>query len=180
MPIDYQKGKIYKIVSSNTPNIYIGSTTKEYLSQRLAQHIIEFRRKRLNYSSFEILGAGNYDIILLEDYPCNSKNELHSRERYHIEQNISIAVNKCIPTRTDKEYWLTIREEANRKRSERHNANKDEINELRKNKYNNDEEYRNRLLEQQKQYLEDNKERINQRRRDRYRLKKSLIENNEI
>lgn len=126
------------------------------------------------------MSAGDYDIILLEDYPCNSKNELHSRERYYIELNISIVVNRCIPTRTEKEYWITIREDANRKRLERYNANKDEINELKKNKYNNDEEYRNKILEEQRKYLQENKERINQRRRERYRLKNSLTENNEI
>jgi AAA15 family ATPase/GTPase len=35
----------------------------------------------------------NYKIILLENCPCNSKDELHARERFHIENNESI---KCI------------------------------------------------------------------------------------
>jgi hypothetical protein len=35
---DYSKGKIYKIQSHLGDKIYIGSTTKQYLSQRMVQH----------------------------------------------------------------------------------------------------------------------------------------------
>ena len=34
-------------------------------------------------TSFDVLQNGNYDIVLIESYPCNSKDELHARERYH-------------------------------------------------------------------------------------------------
>lgn len=36
--VNYKDGKIYKIVSSQTAKIYIGSTTKKYLSQRMDDH----------------------------------------------------------------------------------------------------------------------------------------------
>ena len=39
---------------------------------------------------------------LLENYPCNNKYELETRERYHIENNECI--NRMIPTRTSKEW----------------------------------------------------------------------------
>ena len=45
--IDYSKGKVYKIVCNITGKIYVGSTTKEYLSQRLTLH-------RANYQLFLI------------------------------------------------------------------------------------------------------------------------------
>ena len=51
---------------------------------------------------FEKYGINNTDIILVESYPCENKNELHSRERYYIENNN--CVNKIIPTRTSKEF----------------------------------------------------------------------------
>ena len=35
---DYQKTKIYKIESHLGDKIYVGSTAKEYLSQRFQQH----------------------------------------------------------------------------------------------------------------------------------------------
>ena len=41
--VNYQNGKIYKIVSNtNSEKCYIGSTTKKYLSQRLMQHKYEY------------------------------------------------------------------------------------------------------------------------------------------
>jgi len=41
-------------------------------------------------------------ITLVEKYRCETKDELHARERYYIENNK--CVNKVIPTRTTKEY----------------------------------------------------------------------------
>jgi hypothetical protein len=53
-------------------------------------------------SAFQVLENEDYDIILEEKYPCNSKEELHKRERYYIDNNL--CVNKYIPTRTNQEY----------------------------------------------------------------------------
>ena len=44
---DYKQGKIYKIepICDHEPHeIYIGSTTKKYLSQRLQQHKNDYKR----------------------------------------------------------------------------------------------------------------------------------------
>ena len=40
---DYSKGKIYKIECLTTGLIYVGATTKDYLSQRLAKHISSYK-----------------------------------------------------------------------------------------------------------------------------------------
>lgn len=55
-------------------------------------------------SSYKLIELGDIDIILLENYPCKDKNELHARERYYIEQYKDSIVNKVIPTRTIQEY----------------------------------------------------------------------------
>ena len=85
--IDYQQGKIYKIECNVTGKVYIGSTCEPILARRLAGHITSYKRylngKSHYVSSFDILQNGNYDIVLIESYPCNSKDELHARERYH-------------------------------------------------------------------------------------------------
>ena len=98
--IDYQKSKIYKIVCNNTGKQYIGSTSRKFLSYRLQDHKRDFERGT-KITSKEIIAGGNYDIILIENYPCNSKDELHKRERHFIET--LECVNKCVPTRTKKE-----------------------------------------------------------------------------
>ena len=38
----------------------------------------------------------------METVPCETKNELHKRERYHIEKNV--CVNKVVPLRTKHEW----------------------------------------------------------------------------
>jgi hypothetical protein len=43
------------------------------------------------------------EIYLIENYPCNSKQELCKRERHYVET--IDCVNKYIPSRTKKEYY---------------------------------------------------------------------------
>ena len=88
--VNYQLGKIYKIVDNTNGNIYIGSTCKPYLSRRLAGHRADYQRylKGIHIfknTSFEILKNEDYDIILLECFPCDNKMQLHARERHYIE-----------------------------------------------------------------------------------------------
>jgi|LakMenEpi03Aug12_release.lakeMendotaPanAssembly.Ray.scaffolds.fasta_scaffold1036812_2 hypothetical protein len=107
--VNYANAKIYKLVSFQTDKIYIGSTC-EALSLRKAKHKANYKmfvKSQKKYTtSFEILKLGDTDIILLENCPCNSKEELHKRERYFIE-NTPNCVNKNIPTRKQKEYYET-------------------------------------------------------------------------
>ena len=104
--VNYQLGKIYKIVDNTNGNIYIGSTCEPNLSRRLLKHISTYKRHlegKVTYTtSYQIIANNDYNIILLELYPCNSKDELHARERYYIES--LKCVNKQYPGRTPKEY----------------------------------------------------------------------------
>ena len=44
MTIDYKNSKVYKIWSPNGDKVYIGSTTKEMLCQRMTAHREDFKR----------------------------------------------------------------------------------------------------------------------------------------
>jgi hypothetical protein len=60
--------------------------------------------KRGNITSFILFdkyGIDNCKIVLVEEVECKSKEDLHKRERYYIENNE--CVNKYIPGRTRKE-----------------------------------------------------------------------------
>ena len=96
MPIDYQKAKIYKIVDNTSDNLYVGSTCEPTLARRLAKHVGSYKgyiNETYHYvGSFEILKNGDYDIILIENFPCNTKDELFSRERHWT--NELICINK--------------------------------------------------------------------------------------
>ena len=84
--VNYQQGKIYKIECNVTGKVYIGSTCKNTLAERLSQHVRNYKcyldGKSHYVSSFDVLQNRNYDIVLIESYPCISKDELHARERY--------------------------------------------------------------------------------------------------
>ena len=108
--------KIYKIVDNTSDNIYIGSTCKT-LKTRLLEHKNDYKRfiKGLyhNVKSFEILKNNDYKIELLEDCNIKTKQELLKRERFYIENNECL--NKYIPGRTDKEYYITNKDKINEK-----------------------------------------------------------------
>lgn len=108
MVVDYSKGKIYRIVSDVDPDfgVYIGSTCRT-LSQRLSQHRTEYQRylskgltKRIG--SFDLLEKGDVSIFLVESYPCKTKEELRSRERYWYER-VDNVVNRYRPISTTEE-----------------------------------------------------------------------------
>lgn len=102
----YQRGKIYQIVSNVTNDVYYGSTCEPTLARRLSQHRSDYEQHKKGnkhyVTSFKILETGDYDILLVESFPCDSKDELTAREGYYIRNNV--CVNKCIPNRTRKEY----------------------------------------------------------------------------
>ena len=82
---DYQQSKIYKIVDLNEEMVYVGSTTAS-LSKRMAGHRGDYKKK--NYVSshdiFDKYGIENCKILLLENYPCSNREELHKREGEYI------------------------------------------------------------------------------------------------
>ena len=105
----YQNGKIYKIVDVGYNKTYYGSTC-ESLSQRMTRHRAKYtaylKGNITNTRSFDLFdefGIENCKIELVENYPCNSKEELRRREGYYIKNNDCI--NKCVPCRTPAEYY---------------------------------------------------------------------------
>jgi hypothetical protein len=128
---NYQQGKIYKITSGDLT--YIGSTTCSTVARRLVEHVSKFKGwkngKGLNTTSFQLIETGNYEITLIELFPCNSKDELHARERFHIEANV--CVNRIHPTRTKKEYYDEYKEQKKKQQTEYyHNIYKPRMKEL--------------------------------------------------
>lgn len=170
---DYSKTKIYKIWSPLGDKIYIGSTTKEYLSQRMTTHRYTYNKyKKTNkefitsFILFDEYGLENCIIELLEAKECNNINEAKQLEGGYI-RNLE-CVNKNIAGRIYKEYYEDNKEVINTRHKEYYEDNKDVIN-IQQIKYrNNNEEkmkkhYENNKNENNiraKQYYEDNKDKI--------------------
>jgi len=94
---DYANGKIYKIVGEDG-SVYFGSTT-QCLKLRMGQH----RYNKGTTAHQKIISQMDWNMILVENYPCESKKELLDREATYIRENP--CVNREIPGRTGKEYY---------------------------------------------------------------------------
>jgi len=152
-PIDYSKGKIYKIWSFNSPEIYIGSTIQD-LSERLRGHLRSFNHykktgKRYRVS-FIILENEHYDIELIEYCPCKTKLELCRREG-ELQREME-CVNKQIAGRTKKEYLEDNKEIIAKQHKNYYEDNKEIIKEKNREWKKKNEGY------QQKYYKENEKE----------------------
>ena len=86
--MDYSKSKIYKLFS-NDGFYYYGSTVNE-LHKRLYSHKgMAKRRSSIKvYKHFIDVGWDNITIILVEDYPCKSKQELLRKENEYIVKSL--------------------------------------------------------------------------------------------
>jgi hypothetical protein len=97
-------GKIYSIVCKTTGMHYVGSTCST-LQTRLKGHERDYPLKKC--SSWKVLENNNYEIVLLEEYKCETRKDLLKREGYYIEKNRHYinrnnCVNYCIPGREKK------------------------------------------------------------------------------
>lgn len=90
--VNYQLAKIYKIECNSTKLVYYGSTIEPSLCRRLAGHRSHYENfksgKKQKYKEvFEVLKHNNFKISLIENYPCNNKDELSAKKQYYILNN---------------------------------------------------------------------------------------------
>tara|TARA_R110002050_G_C8629976_1_gene488273 strand:- start:71 stop:547 length:477 start_codon:yes stop_codon:yes gene_type:complete len=97
---DYKNSKIYKLWSPEGDDIYIGCTTGTLMS-RIRQHRHEHKRanptSRILYEKYT-----DVRIELLEECPCDDKEELFKKESEYIKSNNN-CVNKRIDSNTHEE-----------------------------------------------------------------------------
>ena len=137
---NYQNGKIYMIESVSNNCVYYGSTIQS-LSRRLGKHRSDIKNNpNKNITSKEVLKYSDARILLVENFPCNSKTELEAKEAVYIRNND--CVNKNIPQRTETQYYEDNKVDILNKCAEYRANNKIAIK------------------EHKKQYYYDNKEKI--------------------
>ena len=106
--VNYRNGKIYCIRSLSRPDlIYIGSTCNT-LSKRFSQH----KQKSNPLSRKQVIDIGDSYTELLEDVPCDNKNQLIRREGQLIRS--MDCVNKSVAGRTRQEWENDNRERINK------------------------------------------------------------------
>lgn len=148
--VNYGNGLIYKICCKD-PTItdeYIGSTTNKH--RRKQQHKCYCNCEtstKYEYLVYQFIrangGFDNFDLIVIEEYSCESKVQLEMKEREWIER-LRPTLNKNIPTRTKQERKEKIKEQSRRceckeeikeKRKQYREEHKEELNEYKKIKH---------------------------------------------
>ena len=163
--VDYKNGIIYKLVCKNTgvKDVYVGSTCN--LKKRRQEHkglCNNVNNKEYGRKVYKFIRANggfqNWGMILVEKYPCKSKQELTLRERYW-KDKLDATLNTNVPGRLKKEYAEQYREH-----------NREKIKEYNK-------EYREQNREKIKEYLDKNREKIKEyREKNREKLLKRASE----
>ena len=169
---NYSNSKIYEIICRLTEERYIGSTT-ETLSRRLAYH----RLPSNECSSRQIIERGDFYINLLEDCPCENKDQLRKKEREWYDKLDCINKNRPFTSKEEKvsqkkEYYEQNKDKVSEKTKEYREQNKDKVAEYQK-------EYRKQnketVAKSQKEYREQNKETVAKQKKEYYEQNKDKV-----
>ena len=87
---DFSKAKIYKLVSNKSSDVYIGSCLIE-LSKRFSVHKC---KSNTCISKSMFVDDAVISIVLIEDCPCDNKNQMKARELHYITTLQCININK--------------------------------------------------------------------------------------
>jgi len=172
------KDKIFGVIyiikhkTDDTKKVYVGSTND--FKKRISQHrknCNNEKNKKYNFKLYQYLrengGFYMYEIIILECYVCNFKNELYYKE----DDYIKIYDNNL----NSKRAYLTY-EEYKKKDNEQHKKyyeeHKEKINEQHKKYY---EENKEKVIQKVKKYYEENKEKVIQKVKKYYEENKEII-----
>ena len=155
--MDYSKAKLYKIFNNLDDEIYVGSTCCN-LSTRMAKHRYRAKEERSKnhklYQKMNEVGQENFSIILLEEFKeCQNIEQLRKKEREKIEE-LKPELNNQVPTRTYQE-WI----------QENHEHKKELDRQLYQQK-------REERIEYQKQYAQENPDKVKAYKRTWYEKKK--------
>ena len=99
----YEQAKIYKLCSEVDDKFYVGSTTSP-LHKVVYMHKLASKKypNRSVYIHFNSFNWQTVKPILIENYPCKSKEELVARERYWYDKLCPQLKTFCPPTNDEE------------------------------------------------------------------------------
>lgn len=107
--VDYSKNIIYKIQHKTDKSFppYIGSTCKGE-NKRWEKHINRYNTGRYTsknklFTTFDEHGIQNFELVKIEDWPCEDFDEARQRETYWCKQYVE-TLNSLLPSITEEEY----------------------------------------------------------------------------
>jgi len=165
-------GRIYKIVSGQTNECYVGSTFNE-LKYRFRQHKDDYKKWKdgkhnlvMVYNLFDKYGVKNCPMILIKEYEVEDREHLKVYEQLWINKlksinKLSAFVIEPVLKKKKKEQQKIYREKNKGKIAEQDQIYRE------KNK--------GKIAERGQKYHEENKEKINNRHRNHYSKIKETI-----
>ena len=182
---DYQKGLIYKLCCNDITikDIYIGSTT-DFTRRKCChkQRCNNPNSKEYNFKVYQFIrennGWDNWNMVLVEKYPCENSLELVKRERY-FQETLESKLNSRLSQRTQKEWRRDNREKIKEKKKVYRENNDEKIKKQKKvysiENVDKIKEYKkvyyienvDKIKELQKVYRENNAEKIKERKKIR-------------
>lgn len=178
LSIDYSNTIIYKIVCKdvNIKECYVGQTTD--FTERKSCHkkcCNNINNKLHNMYIYQFIrdhnGWDNWDMIEIEKYNAIDKLDAKKKERYWIE-TLQATLNKQIPTRTKKEYYVDNKDKFIEYKKEWYIDNREKIKEDKKEYY---EDNKDKFKDKNKEYRKLNKDKIKEHDRNYYEQNKSKI-----
>jgi len=187
----YANGKIYKLCCKDPTitEIYIGSTLDQYTrkyAHKTACNNPNSKNKMYNYYLYQFIrengGFENWNLVILEEYPSENKNDLLWKEREWIERlqpSLNCMKRPVVTTderdKNQKEYKEANREKILKHKKEYREANKDKILEYREANKDKILEYREANRGKRKEYLEANKDKISKQHKEYYEANKDKL-----
>ena len=158
--MDYSKANIYKILNTITYDIYIGSTCQT-LARRMAKHREGISTaSKCHYKLYEKMkeiGRDCFYIELIEECPCDNKEQLRAIEGKYIREYGTL--NHRIEGRSKSQYVVDTREQKKAYDIEYRLKNKEHRQPQKKEYY---EANKEAIAARKKAYYERNKERLRQ------------------
>ena len=171
LPIDYSKTIMYKLVHKDDlddVNIYVGHTTD--FTRRKNRHKDSCNtpsNKEYNAKKYQFIrengGWDEWEMLKIEDYPCEDVYEAKNRERYLIKE-LKPKLNTNEPLRTYKEYCEDNKEKIREYDKIKYEKNKEKITEYKKEWY---DKNKDKIIEKGKTNYENNKQKILERLKEK-------------
>jgi group I intron endonuclease len=147
--VNYKNGKIYKITNNVNSKLYIGSTVRT-LNKRFSDHKCGARKQYFKFPLYEEIrkiGQDNFKIELIENYECDTKDELNAREEYWRKRmKADLNKYKCYMTETERKEQTKLYNQSDKRKEAQKLYRQTDKSKKRKERYNQSEKGRLRLM----------------------------------
>tara|TARA_R110001592_G_scaffold102014_2_gene288274 strand:- start:60 stop:911 length:852 start_codon:yes stop_codon:yes gene_type:complete len=160
---DYSKGKIYKIVNNDFPDlVYYGSTI-----QNIKKRFVDHKNFKC-CASKKLFETDNARTELVEDYPCETKRELETREKYYILNFECLNIKTPAPTIEERKEQI-IKSRKKHRNTENFKINQHIYNQIHKEKHKqNTIEWRQKNPEKYKEQTKKHYQNIKEKNKIKY------------